>query len=61
MSSSSPPADRAVAAVLLDLIGEAIRSQDLTLDDLIESGRTERDDLLREMYGIEPNVVQSTD
>jgi hypothetical protein len=56
MSSSSPPADRAVVALLLDRIGNSITAQGLTLDELIESGRAERDDLLREMYGIEPKM-----
>lgn len=48
---------RAVAAALLDKIGVSLTSQGLTLDDLIESGRAERDDLLCKMYGIEPNTT----
>lgn len=43
----------AVAISALDRIGEALREQGLTLDELIESGRAERDDLLRELYGID--------
>jgi AbrB family looped-hinge helix DNA binding protein len=42
-----------VATRALDRIGVALREQGLSLDDLIESGRTEREDLLREMYEIE--------
>lgn len=37
----------------LDAIGSSPRDQGLTLEDLIESGRTERDDLIREQYGID--------
>lgn len=44
---------RVVANALLNKIGEALAGQGLTLDELIESGRSERADLLREMYGIE--------
>lgn len=60
MSSLSPLVNREVAAVLLDMIGESIRSQNLTLDDLIESGRAERDNLLREMYGIETSTEEES-
>ncbi|MGH2557933.1 MAG: AbrB/MazE/SpoVT family DNA-binding domain-containing protein [Thermomicrobiales bacterium] len=38
----------------LDELGEAIREAGVTLEELIESGREIRGDLLREMYGIEP-------
>lgn len=37
-----------VATQALDRIGAALREQGLSLEDLIESGRAERDDLLRE-------------
>ena len=36
----------------LDSIGEELRANGVTLDELIESGREIRKDLLREMYGI---------
>jgi AbrB family looped-hinge helix DNA binding protein len=49
---------RAIAAALLDKIGESIAAQGLTLEELIESGRSERDDLLREMYAIEPSSTR---
>lgn len=45
---------RVIANELLDKIGESLSEQGLTLEDLIESGRSEREELLREMYGIEP-------
>ncbi len=48
-------AGRAAAAALLDKIGESLTAQGFDLEELIETGRAERDDLLREMYGIEPN------
>lgn len=48
---------RDVAVAFLDKIGESLISQGLTLDDLIESGRAERGDLLREMYGIESSTT----
>ena len=44
-----------LAAQALDRIGEALREQGLSLDELIESGRAIRGDLLREQYGIEPD------
>jgi AbrB family looped-hinge helix DNA binding protein len=46
---------RVVASALLDEIGEALAEQGLTLDELIESGREIRGELLREMYGIDSN------
>lgn len=49
---------RAIAAALLDQIGESLVAEGLTLDDLIESGRAERGDLLREMYGIESRAAE---
>jgi hypothetical protein len=42
-----------VAANALDRIGEALREQGVALDELIESGRAERELLLREHYGID--------
>lgn len=38
---------------LFDQIGDALREQGVTLDDLIESGRAMREDLMRELYGLE--------
>lgn len=38
----------------LDKIGQILREQGLTLDDLIESGREERGKILEEKYGV-PN------
>jgi AbrB family looped-hinge helix DNA binding protein len=43
-----------VATKALDRIGEVLREQGLSLEELIESGRSERDELLRTQYGIEP-------
>ena len=43
-----------VATKALDEIGAILREQGLSLEELIESGRDERDDLLRELYGIDP-------
>jgi len=37
----------------LDQIGEALKAQGITLDDLMESGRDIRCDILKEKYGID--------
>jgi AbrB family looped-hinge helix DNA binding protein len=53
---------RLVAARALDEIGAALREQGWSIDDLdewIEMGRAERDDLLREMYGIDATPDRS--
>lgn len=43
---------RAIAAIrALDAIGEALKEQGLTLEDMIESGREIREELYREQYG----------
>jgi AbrB family looped-hinge helix DNA binding protein len=42
-----------VATRALDRIGEILREQGLTLEDLIESGREERGPIIEELYGIE--------
>lgn len=42
-----------VAASALDRIGAALQEKGVSLDELIESGRSERDQLLRELYGID--------
>ncbi len=41
-----------VAARALDRIGAALAEQGLSLDELIESGREERAELIRERYGL---------
>ena len=41
-----------VAARALDRIGAALAEQGLSLDELIESGREERTELIRERYGL---------
>lgn len=41
-----------VAMKALDEIGEALREQGLTLEDMIERGRAIRGQLLEEQYGI---------
>src|SRR5262245_39339729 len=46
---------KVVATWALDRIGEVLREQGLTLEELIASGRDQRDDLLREHYGIDPS------
>ena len=45
-----------VATQALDRIGAALREQGLSLEDLIESGRAERDDLLREHDDLKPTT-----
>jgi AbrB family looped-hinge helix DNA binding protein len=44
----------ALVSQALDRIGEILRAEGLTLEELIASGRDERDALVRELYGIEP-------
>jgi len=43
-----------VASKALDQIGAILREQGLSLEELIESGRDGRDELVREQYGIDP-------
>lgn len=43
----------------LDKIGEILRGRDLSLDDLIESGREVRAAIIREQYGIDPDSSPS--
>lgn len=43
-----------LATRALDRIGEALRGSGLTLEELIESGRDIRGELVRDQYGIEP-------
>jgi AbrB family looped-hinge helix DNA binding protein len=42
-----------VASKALDQIGAILREQGLSLEELIEAGRGEREALLRELYGID--------
>lgn len=42
-----------LASSALDRIGAALQEKGVSLDELIESGRSERDQLLRELYGID--------
>jgi AbrB family looped-hinge helix DNA binding protein len=44
-----------VAAQAMDRIGELLRAQGLTLEDLLEASRDERASLLQERYDIEPS------
>ena len=44
-----------LARKTLDRIGQALREKGLALDELIESGREERADLIQEQYGIRPD------
>ena len=44
-----------LARKTLDRIGQALRVKGLSLDELIESGREERTDLIQEQYGIRPD------
>jgi len=43
-----------IATKALDRIGEILNRQKLSLDELIESGRKERVNLLERIYGIRP-------
>jgi bifunctional DNA-binding transcriptional regulator/antitoxin component of YhaV-PrlF toxin-antitoxin module len=47
----------AIATQVLDQIGAALREQGLVLDELIESGRQIRGELIRERYGFESSEV----
>jgi len=42
-----------VAAQALDRIGAALKEQGLSLEELIESGREERGEIIRERYGLD--------
>jgi AbrB family looped-hinge helix DNA binding protein len=43
-----------IATRALDRIGEALRERGLTLEQMIESGRDERAELIAQLYGLEP-------
>lgn len=44
-----------IAARALDRIGELLREKGITVQELIDSGREERTELLEERYGISVN------
>ena len=44
-----------VANKTLDKIGEVLKEKGISLEELIESGREVRSQLMKEKYGIEPN------
>ena len=44
-----------LAMRLLDEIGEELKKQGVTLDELMESGREIRGEMLKEKYGIDPS------
>lgn len=48
-----------VASEALEEIGEALRAQGLSLEDMIERGRAIRSQLLEEKYGITPQTDDS--
>ena len=43
-----------IATRALEQIGEILREQGVSLEELIEAGRDGRDELVREQYGIDP-------
>ena len=45
----------ALAMRLLDEIGEELKKQGVSLDELMESGREIRGEMLKEKYGIDPS------
>ena len=47
----------AIASQVLDQIGAALREPGLSLEDLIESGRDLRGELISERYGIESSQL----
>jgi antitoxin PrlF len=44
-----------LATQALDRIGEALKATGLSLDELIESGRSERAEIIRKTYGLSAN------
>src|SRR6266851_4003503 len=44
-----------VASRALDRIGDALRDQGLSLEELIESGREIRGQIIKEKYGLDPD------
>lgn len=45
-----------VALDALRKIGESLKEQGITLEEMVENGRKIRGDLLKEMYGIDANA-----
>jgi len=50
----------AVALGTLRAIGESLKEKGVTLEELMESGREIRGELLMEMYGLDPETEPST-
>jgi AbrB family looped-hinge helix DNA binding protein len=50
---------RAVALKALDRIGQVLREQGADLDEMIESGREIRGEIVREKYGLDPDAEPS--
>jgi AbrB family looped-hinge helix DNA binding protein len=46
----------ALVMKLLDEIGEGLKARGITLEELIESGREIRGELIREKYGLDPDA-----
>jgi len=51
---------KVVALKALDRIGEILRSQGASLDELMESGREIRGELVKEKYGLDPDAEPSS-
>jgi AbrB family looped-hinge helix DNA binding protein len=51
---------RVVALKALDRIGELLRAQGASLDELMESGREIRGELVKEKYGLAPHSEPSS-
>lgn len=51
---------RVVAIKALDRIGEVLRAQGTSLDELMESGREIRGELVKEKYALDPDVHPAT-
>jgi antitoxin PrlF len=47
---------KVVALKALDRIGEILRAQGASLDELMESGREIRGELVKEKYGLDPDT-----
>jgi AbrB family looped-hinge helix DNA binding protein len=48
----------AVAKRALEQIGRALREQGISLDEMIESGREIRGELIKELYGLNPDAPE---
>lgn len=47
-----------VATKALDIIGEALKDKGLSLEELIESGREERGNIIQKQYGLRPGKTK---